>query len=132
MLRIVAAVIREGDQYLLGMRAAGQYAGCWEFPGGKVEPGESDPEALIREIKEELGIYVCVGYLIWTQTVTDGRVFFYEARQFDGELKTDPTVHSRLAWVSAFDFPSMIMAPYDNDLADVLYNRQVKEELDEH
>lgn len=55
---VVAAVLRDGrGRILLAQRPAGkELAGAWEFPGGKLEPGESPPEALVRELREELGI----------------------------------------------------------------------------
>jgi 8-oxo-dGTP diphosphatase len=53
----VAVILRPDDQFLLAQRPAGKvYAGFWEFPGGKVEPGETPESALIRELREELGI----------------------------------------------------------------------------
>ena len=56
-LRVAAAVIRRGEQVLLTQRPpGGRHALLWEFPGGKVEPGESVAEALAREIDEELGV----------------------------------------------------------------------------
>ncbi len=58
---VVAAAIRKNGRYLLGKRpAGGMLGGLWEFPGGKVEPGETHEEALIREIREELGIEIRV------------------------------------------------------------------------
>jgi 8-oxo-dGTP diphosphatase len=63
--RVVAAVIRRADRILVTRRRpGGERAGQWEFPGGKVEPGESDLEALWREIREELGCEVEVGRLL--------------------------------------------------------------------
>lgn len=56
--RVVAAIIREGDKFFATQRGYGDFMGYWEFPGGKVEPGESDTQALIREIREELDILV--------------------------------------------------------------------------
>ena len=53
-IRVVAAVIREGDRIFATARGYGDYKGGWEFPGGKVEPGESPEQAVVREIKEEL------------------------------------------------------------------------------
>lgn len=62
---MVAAVIRRGDEILISRRHQGaERGGQWEFPGGKVEPGEGEPEALRREIDEELGCAVEVGPLL--------------------------------------------------------------------
>jgi 8-oxo-dGTP diphosphatase len=64
-VRVVAAVIRGPRGILLSRRLAGaERGGQWEFPGGKVEPGETEPVALIREIAEELGCGVEVGPLL--------------------------------------------------------------------
>jgi 8-oxo-dGTP diphosphatase len=59
---VVAGVIVEGARVLLSQRKSGTHlAGAWEFPGGKVEPGEDPRDALARELTEELGIDVVVG-----------------------------------------------------------------------
>jgi 8-oxo-dGTP diphosphatase len=58
---VTAAVIRDGERVLIARRESGHLAGKWEFPGGKLEPGESPEQCLAREIREELGIEVCVG-----------------------------------------------------------------------
>jgi len=63
--RVVAAVVRRGGRLLVTRRPdRGERRGQWEFPGGKVEPGEGEPEALAREIQEELGCSLTVGALI--------------------------------------------------------------------
>ena len=68
-VRVVAAVIRRGEAILVSRRhAAAERGGQWEFPGGKVEPGEGEPEALRREIQEELGCPVEVGRLLVRHT----------------------------------------------------------------
>ena len=66
MIRVVAAVIREGDRIFATARGYGDYKGGWEFPGGKIETGETPQEALVREIEEELDTKIVVGELIDT------------------------------------------------------------------
>ena len=55
-IRVSAAVIRKEGRFFVTQRGYGPYRGCWEFPGGKIESGESPEEALIREIREELEV----------------------------------------------------------------------------
>ncbi len=56
-IRVVATVARRGDRLLVGRRPAHKrHGGLWEFPGGKCEPGESDADAVRRELREELGV----------------------------------------------------------------------------
>lgn len=65
-IRVVAAVIKEGDRIFATARGYGEMKGGWEFPGGKIEAGETPQEALTREIKEELDTEISVGDLIET------------------------------------------------------------------
>ena len=65
-INVVAAVIREEDRIFATAKGCGKYKGKWEFPGGKIEPGETPKEALVREIKEELDVEIEVGELIDT------------------------------------------------------------------
>ena len=60
-INVVAAVIRKGDKILATQRGYGEFKDGWEFPGGKIEPGERPEEALKREIKEELKAAISVG-----------------------------------------------------------------------
>lgn len=62
---VSAGVLIEGGKVLLTQRPAGTHLeNLWEFPGGKVDPGESPQDALVRELREELGIDVTVGYVL--------------------------------------------------------------------
>ena len=65
-VRVVAAVIRDGDRIFATARGYGEYKGWWEFPGVKIEAGETPEEALVREIREELDTEIRVGELIDT------------------------------------------------------------------
>ena len=65
-IKVVAAVIRDGDKVFATERGYGEFKDMWEFPGGKVERGEDEREALCREIKEELSAEIAVDKYITT------------------------------------------------------------------
>ncbi len=73
VVQVVGAAVIQDGRLLVARRAGGPYDGCWEFPGGKVERGETDARGLVREIREELGIDVAPqGFL--GEVVLDGSV----------------------------------------------------------
>lgn len=65
-IEVVAAIIIKDNQVFATQRGYGDWKGWWEFPGGKIEPGEPPQEALKREIREELDAEIEVGYLLQT------------------------------------------------------------------
>lgn len=65
-INVVAAIIRDRNRILATQRGYGEFKDGWEFPGGKVEPGESPQQALSREIREELGMDIAVGDYLMT------------------------------------------------------------------
>ena len=65
-IEVVAAIIKQEDSILVTQRGYGEWKGFWEFPGGKMEEGETQEEALVREIEEELDILIEVGERIET------------------------------------------------------------------
>lgn len=101
-VQVAAAVlIRPDGRFLLGQRAAETfYPGYWEFPGGKVEPGETAREALIRELDEELGIQVqhCQPWITRRHIYPHAHVtlHFFKVTAWSGELQDH--VHADLAW----------------------------------
>ena len=92
-IAVVAAVLQQPDgRFLLAQRPQGKvYAGYWEFPGGKVEPGEMPLQALVRELHEELGIEVTAAYpwLIreFDYEHADVKLYFFRVRGWRGELQ---------------------------------------------
>ncbi|HEX5744814.1 MAG TPA: (deoxy)nucleoside triphosphate pyrophosphohydrolase [Archangium sp.] len=105
-VRVVAALIHrpgDGSRFLVQQRLPGGSRGLlWEFPGGKVEPGESEPEALARECREELDVRLHVGRRLWAgrHEYSDLTVelALYVARLESGEPKT-LGAHA-LAWLT--------------------------------
>jgi 8-oxo-dGTP diphosphatase len=99
---VAAAVIFRADgQYLLGQRGPGTfYPGYWEFPGGKVEPGETPHDAIVRELHEELGIEVteATPWIVREHVYEHAhvRLHFFRVTQWRGELCDH--VHSALVW----------------------------------
>jgi 8-oxo-dGTP diphosphatase len=106
-----AVLLRENpERFLLACRPEGKaYAGYWEFPGGKIEDGETPLAALTRELQEELGItletatpWLCRDF-VYPHAQT--RLFFWRATKWQGEIDVDtPIEHSAVRWV-AMDAP---------------------------
>ncbi|HWI60612.1 MAG TPA: 8-oxo-dGTP diphosphatase MutT [Symbiobacteriaceae bacterium] len=125
---VVGAVIRNAaGEVLCALRAPDMaMAGLWEFPGGKIEPGEAPPQTLRREIAEELGCQIDVGELIADVThaypTVEVRLLTYEARVTNGT----PTAkeHAELRWVSLKDLPTLTWAPADIPTVQKLTARQ--------
>jgi 8-oxo-dGTP diphosphatase len=106
IVEVAAAVMLRaaGSEFLLARRPEGKvYAGYWEFPGGKVEAGETVREALVRELREELGISVtaCSPWLtrVFTYPHATVRLNFWRVTAWDGEIGiTAPLEHSAVDW----------------------------------
>lgn len=99
---VSAGIIRKGRLVLLGQRPENNsLAGQWEFPGGKIESGESPEIALARELSEELGIQAQIGELKLACTHSYGDVniliLFFEVLYWKGEIKAQH--HMKLDWV---------------------------------
>ncbi|OHT81339.1 (deoxy)nucleoside triphosphate pyrophosphohydrolase [Mycobacteroides saopaulense] len=101
MAIVVAGAVIDGDKLLIAQRATpAELAGQWELPGGKVAEGESEPQALMRELREELGIDVDVAARIGEDVVVGNLVLrAYGARLGGGT--PHPHEHLALRWVTA-------------------------------
>lgn len=100
-VRVVAGLLPGNDRtYLIGQRSHGRFAGCWEFPGGKVEPGESPRSALRREWREELGVDILPLRPVSAWACKDWQITLYAV----GLLKGVPSIPTALASHSALQY----------------------------
>lgn len=107
MINVVCAVIENSDnEFLVCQRPEGKsLAGQWEFPGGKVEPGESERDALQREIHEELGCHVSVGEMLPFVELEAGM----RLMPFQCHLKEEPKLleHADMVWCKKEKFAEL-------------------------
>lgn len=119
-IRVVAAVIRDKDKIFATARGYGEFKGGWEFPGGKIEEGETPQEALVREIKEELEAEIEVGQLIDTIEY-DYPNFHLSMDCFLAEIKSGQLVLKEAEaakWLSREELDSVEWLPADITLID--------------
>ncbi len=90
------------------------YAGLWEFPGGKVEPGETPQAALARECREELGVEIEVEALVGEVDIPIGRLRVFRARLLSGEPRA--TEHSALRWLGPHELDDVPWIDADRPL----------------
>jgi 8-oxo-dGTP diphosphatase len=121
---VVAAVISdETGKILLTRRPEGSHmGGLWEFPGGKVEPGEAPPAALVRELEEELGLSAVIGkpltFAVHEEAGLRILLLFYEAAM--GDAPPTALEGQEIAWVAPADLNSYPTPPADKELIDRL------------
>ncbi|WBB74592.1 (deoxy)nucleoside triphosphate pyrophosphohydrolase [Micromonospora sp. WMMD1128] len=110
-----AAIIVAGRVLACERSSPPEVAGRWEFPGGKVEPGETETDALARECAEELGVRVAVGARVGRDVrMAHGRsvLRIYAARLLHGDQPT-ALEHAELRWLSAAELDSVAWLPAD-------------------
>jgi len=120
-VRVLAAVIHRDGRYLLALRPFGKrHAGRWEFPGGKVEAGESDVDAMARELREALDVeLIALGRERCTRRDAESA---YEMVFVDAHIEGEPRAleHVAIAWVAPHELSRYPLAPSDVVCAEVL------------
>ncbi|MEE1650239.1 (deoxy)nucleoside triphosphate pyrophosphohydrolase [Brachybacterium sp. J144] len=127
VIRVVGAIVeRDGAVFAARRNADRSAGGLWEFPGGKVEHGESPEAALRRELREELGVDVTVGEFV-DRSLSDVGTARIElscyAAQFAGEDPSASSDHDAMQWVPLTELSSLRWAPGDVPLLEGLPER---------
>ena len=106
MIEVVAALIWDKDRFLICQRPKNKARGLlWEYVGGKVEPGETKQEALIRECREELDVTITVGDVFMT---------LFHASIAEGTIRL--LEHNAIAWITPAEIPDYDFCPADEDI----------------
>lgn len=124
-IEVVAAVLVRQGKFLATQRGYGEFRGYWEFPGGKIEAGESREEALQREIREELETDICVGEHLITVDY-DYPSFHLTMYCFLCSLLSGDLVlkeHENALWLSLDELGSVTWLPADEAVVRILQDR---------
>ena len=121
-IEVVAAVIMDGTRVFATQRGYGEWKDWWEFPGGKIESGETPTEALRREIKEELATDVSVGRLLTTVEYEYPKfhltMYCYLCEVESGTLCL--LEHEAARWLTAMELDSVTWLPADKGVIQIL------------
>jgi len=119
MTEVVAALIWDGDRFLICQRPAHKARGLlWEFVGGKVEPGESPAQALVRECQEELAVTVSVGdiFMEVVHEYPDLTVHLTLFRAAIAQGTPQMLEHNDIRWITPAEIPQYDFCPADQEI----------------
>ena len=111
---VVAAIIRRENKVLLGRRPDHKrHGGLWEFPGGKMNEGETESDAVTRELLEEFGVEtISVGGVVY-ECRDPGSPFLVQFLDVGIRGKPEPTEHAEIGWFERDSLPALRLAPCD-------------------
>ena len=119
MTEVVAALIWDNDKFLICQRTAHKARGLlWEFVGGKVEPGETKEQALIRECQEELAVTLSVGeeFMNVTHEYPDLKVHLTLFNATISEGEPQKLEHNDIRWITPSEIPNYDFCPADEEI----------------
>ena len=119
MTEVVAALIWQGNKFMICQRPANKARGLlWEFVGGKVEPGETKEQALIRECQEELAVTLSVGdiFMEVTHEYPDITVHLILFNATISEGKPQKLEHNDIKWITPSEIPNYEFCPADVEI----------------
>ena len=126
-VNVVAAIIKRDNRILGTQRGYGDFAGGWEFPGGKIEPGETPEEAIQREVREELGVAIVVDRLV---TVVDYdyetfhlHMYCFLCHMVSGQLELHE--HRAARWLDVTTVDSVDWLPADIEVIKMIKDEGV-------
>ena len=125
IVEVVGAIIKDGDRYLVGQRAANKaQGGLWEFMGGKIEPGETPEQALMRECREELALEIenehIIDSVVHEYPEKTIRLTLISCSPRSGSIP-EALEHQQIRWVTVEEMTNMPFCPADRDLLPVLF-----------
>ena len=119
-IEVVTAILHRGGAYFVTQRGYGEFDGMWEFPGGKLEPGETPEEALVREIREELATEISVDRFVttleWDYPTFHLSMRCYLCSIISGSLTL--LEHEAAAWLDREHLHSVKWLPADVEILD--------------